>query len=163
MSSEITIYTDGASAGNPGPGGYGVVLISGKHRLEKSEGFRLTTNNRMELMAVIIGLEALKIPGSKVTVYTDSKYVADSVEKGWVFQWESKAFRKKKNSDLWIRFLKIYRNHNVRFVWIKGHNNDPENELCDRLAVEAYKKGNLCEDTGFNPEEGSDQLFPHAV
>ena len=163
MAGEIIIYTDGASAGNPGPGGYGVVLKSGKHRLEKSEGFRLTTNNRMELMAVIAGLEALKIPGSKVTVYTDSKYVADSVEKGWVFQWESKAFRKKKNSDLWIRFLKIYRNHNVRFVWIKGHNNDPENELCDRLAVEAYKKGNLCEDTGYNPEEGSDQLFPHPV
>ena len=100
MPGEITIYTDGASSGNPGPGGYGVVLISGKHRLEKSEGFRLTTNNRMELMAVIVGLEALKIPGSKVVVYTDSKYVADSVEKGWVFQWEAKGFKKKKNPDL---------------------------------------------------------------
>ena len=118
---ESTIYSDGASSGNPGPGGYGVVLISGKHRLEKSEGFRLTTNNRMELMAVIAGLEALKIPGSKVVIYTDSKYVADSVEKGWVFQWEAKAFKKKKNPDLWIRFLRVYRKHNVRFVWIKGH------------------------------------------
>ena len=98
MAGEITIYTDGASSGNPGPGGYGVVLISGKHRLEKSEGFRLTTNNRMELLAVIAGLEALKIPGSNVVIYTDSKYVADSVEKGWVFQWESKGFQKEEKS-----------------------------------------------------------------
>src|SRR5512136_1927789 len=126
MSNRITIYTDGASSGNPGPGGYGVVLKSGRHRLEKSEGFRLTTNNRMELLAVIIGLEALKKSGSKVVVITDSKYVADAVEKGWVFQWESKLFRKKKNPDLWKRFLKIYRRHIVRFVWIKGHNEDPE-------------------------------------
>ncbi len=159
MSNEITIYTDGASSGNPGPGGYGVVLISGKHRLEKSEGFRLTTNNRMELMAVIIGLEALKRPGSRVVVYTDSKYVADSVEKGWVFQWESKLFKKKKNPDLWIRFLKIYRKHNVRFVWIKGHSNNIENEICDRLAVNAYLKRPLTEDTGYNPEEESNMLL----
>ena len=155
MPGEITIYTDGAASGNPGPGGYGVVLISGKHRLEKSEGFRLTTNNRMELMAVITGLEALKIAGSKVVVYTDSKYVADSVGKGWVFQWESKGFKKKKNPDLWIRFLKIYRKHTVRFVWIKGHSNNAENEVCDRLAVEAYTRGNLIEDTGYNPDEES--------
>jgi ribonuclease HI len=155
MAGEITIYTDGASSGNPGPGGYGAVLISGKHRLEKSEGFRLTTNNRMELMGVIAGLEALKIPGSKVVVYTDSKYVADSVEKGWVFNWESKAFKKKKNPDLWIRFLKIYRKHDVRFVWIKGHANNVENERCDRLAVEAYTKDRLNEDNGYSPEEVS--------
>src|SRR5665647_1618902 len=148
MPGEITIYTDGASSGNPGPGGYGVVLIAGKHRLEKSAGFRLTTNNRMELMAVIEGLEALKIPGSKVVVYTDSKYVADSIEKGWVFQWESKSFKKKKNPDLWMRFLKIYRKHKLRFVWIKEHANNPENEKCDRLAVEASQKSNLNEDTG---------------
>jgi ribonuclease HI len=148
MPSEITIYTDGASSGNPGPGGYGVVLIYGKHRLEKSAGYKLTTNNRMELLAVIEGLEALKINGSSVVVYTDSKYVADSVEKGWVFQWESKAFKKKKNPDLWIRFLKIYRKHKVRFVWIKGHANNPENEKCDQLAVEA-SKGFLLEDTGY--------------
>jgi len=153
MPNEITIFTDGASSGNPGPGGYGVVLISGKHRLEKSEGFRLTTNNRMELLAVIVGLESLKIPGSKVVIYTDSKYIADSVEKGWVFQWEKKAFSKKKNPDLWIRFLKVYRKHNVKFVWIKGHANNKENEICDRLAVEA-SKGALLEDTGYKPDAG---------
>jgi ribonuclease HI len=158
MPGEITIYTDGAASGNPGPGGYGVVLISGRHRLEKSEGFRLTTNNRMELLAVITGLEALKIPGSKVVVYTDSKYVADSVEKGWVFQWESKSFKKRKNPDLWIRFLKIYRKHNVRFVWIKGHSNNIENEVCDRLAVNAYSGGNLIDDTGYKPEEENNVL-----
>jgi ribonuclease HI len=159
MPGEITIYTDGASSGNPGPGGFGVVLISGKHRLEKSAGYRLTTNNRMELMAVIEGLEALKIPGSRAVVYTDSKYVADSVEKGWVFQWESKAFKKKKNSDLWIRFLKIYRKHQVRFVWVKGHANNIENETCDRLAVDAYSKNNLLEDTGYSPEDYNNMLL----
>jgi ribonuclease HI len=156
MPGEITIYTDGASSGNPGPGGYGVVLISGKHRLEKSEGFRLTTNNRMELVGVIVGLESLKIPNSKVVIYTDSKYVADSVEKGWVFQWEAKAFKKKKNADLWIRFLKIYRKHNVRFQWVRGHSNNIENEVCDKLAVNAYLNGPLLEDTGYNP--GDDEL-----
>jgi len=159
MANEITIYTDGAASGNPGRGGYGVVLISGRHRLEKSEGFRLTTNNRMELLAVITGLEALKITGSRVVIYTDSRYVADSVEKGWVFQWESKAFKKKKNRDLWIKFLKAYRNHNVRFVWIKGHASNPENELCDRLAVEASRGVNLSEDTGYKPDESNDDLF----
>jgi ribonuclease HI len=162
MSFNITIYSDGASSGNPGPGGYGVVLISGRHRLEKSQGFRLTTNNRMELMAVIAGLEALKKPGSNVVVYTDSKYVADAVEKGWVFQWESKAFKKKKNQDLWLRFLKIYRRHNVKFVWIKGHASNPENDLCDRMAVEASKKNNLFEDTGYNPEAESNILFSNS-
>lgn len=159
MTGEITIYTDGAASGNPGPGGYGVVLICGKHRLEKSEGFRLTTNNRMELMAVIVGLEALKIPGSRVVIYTDSKYVADSVEKGWVFRWEAKGFKKKKNPDLWIRFLRVYRKHNVRFIWIKGHASNPENELCDRLAVEAGKGKQLSEDSGYNPEENENDLF----
>ena len=104
-------------------------------------------------MAVIEGLEALKITGSKVVVYTDSKYVADSVEKGWVFQWESKAFKKKKNPDLWIRFLKIYRKHKVRFVWIKGHANNTENEICDRLAVDAYTKGPFFEDNGYFPDD----------
>jgi len=159
MSNEITIYTDGAARGNPGPGGYGVVLISGKHRLEKSEGYRLTTNNRMELMAVIAGLEALKKPRSDVVVYTDSKYVADAVEKGWVFQWESKLFRKKKNPDLWIRFLNIYRKHNVTLVWIKGHASNQENELCDRMAVEASGKKDLIEDAGYSPEPDNNKLF----
>jgi ribonuclease HI len=159
MQDEIKIYTDGASRGNPGPGGYGVILISGKHRLEKSQGFRLTTNNRMELLAVITGLEALKKAGSRVVIYTDSKYVADSVEKGWVFQWESKAFKKKKNADLWVRFLKIYRKHNVRLVWIKGHSNNIENEMCDRLAVKACSDEVLEEDTGYIAEEESNILF----
>jgi len=159
MPGEITIYTDGAASGNPGPGGYGVVLISGPHRLEKSQGYQLTTNNRMELMAVIDGLESLKNPGSRVTVYTDSRYVSDSVEKGWLFQWESKSFKKKKNQDLWIRFLKIYRKHKVKFVWIKGHSNNPENELCDKLAVDASKKPDRILDTGYLPGDDNDDLF----
>ncbi len=140
---KITIYTDGAARGNPGPGGYGVVLIAGERRKELSAGYRLTTNNRMELLAVIVALEALKIPGSQATVYTDSKYVADAVEKGWVFDWERKQFKKKKNPDLWLRFLKIYRKHKVNFVWVKGHANIPENERCDELAVEASMRNNL--------------------
>jgi ribonuclease HI len=159
MANDVIIYTDGASSGNPGPGGFGVVMISGRHRFEKSEGFRLTTNNRMELLAVIAGLEALKKEGCNVLIYTDSKYVADAVEKGWVFQWESKGFKKKKNPDLWIRFLKIYRKHNVRFSWIKGHNSNPENELCGKLAVEASRRNILCEDTGFQPESDENNLF----
>ncbi len=153
MSNPITIYTDGAARGNPGPGGYGVVLMSGKHRKELSDGFRLTTNNRMELLAVISGLEALKKGGSKVTVYTDSRYVADAVDKGWVFDWEKKAFKKKKNPDLWKRFLKIYRRHQVKFVWVKGHANIPENERCDRLAVEASRGPYLKDDTGYKENE----------
>ena len=159
MSCNVTIYSDGASSGNPGPGGYGVVLISGKHRLEKSQGFLLTTNNRMELMAVIAGLEALKQPGSNVVVFTDSRYIADAVEKGWVFQWESKAFKKKKNQDLWLRFLKAYRKHNVRFKWIKGHSNNPENELCDRMAVAASLSKDLIEDAGYNQNNTGNDLF----
>ncbi len=159
MPDEIIIYTDGASSGNPGPGGYGVVLKSGRHRLEKSQGFRLTTNNRMELLAVITGLEALKKSGSKALIYTDSRYVADSVEKGWVFQWETKGFRKKKNPDLWKRFLNVYRRHNVKLVWIKGHNDNPENELCDRMAVEASKSSDLLEDQGYVPESEGNDLF----
>lgn len=159
MACNVTIYTDGAASGNPGPGGYGVVMISGKHRLEKSEGFKLTTNNRMELMAVIVGLESLKIPDCNVTVYTDSKYVADAVEKGWLFQWESKNFKNKKNPDLWIRFLKIFRKHKVKFIWIRGHNNNLENERCDRLAVGAITEGNLSEDSGYIPGEEKNMLL----
>ena len=117
----ITIYTDGSALGNPGPGGYGAVLLSGQHRKELSQGFRLTTNNRMELMAVWVALEALKFDGSDVTVYSDSKYVVDAVTKGWLFSWVKKRFAGKKNPDLWMRFLRVYRHHNVRFVWVKGH------------------------------------------
>lgn len=155
----IIVYTDGAARGNPGPGGYGVVLMSGKHRKELSEGFKLTTNNRMELLAVIVALETLKKEGSNVTVYTDSKYVADAVEKNWVFNWEKKNFKKKKNPDLWIRFLKIYRKHIVKFIWIKGHANNPENERCDQLAVMASKQSNLYEDKGYTDQLENNSLF----
>lgn len=117
----IDLYTDGSSRGNPGPGGFGVLLRSGIHCKEISEGYILTTNNRMELLAVITGLEALRKPGSEVTVFSDSSYVCDAVNKGWVFKWEVKNFSGKKNPDLWMRFLKIYRKHKVKLVWIKGH------------------------------------------
>lgn len=159
MAADITIYTDGAARGNPGPGGYGVVLISGKHQKELSAGFKLTTNNRMELLAVICGLEALKFKGSQVTVYTDSKYVSDAVSKGWVFAWEKKSFKKKKNPDLWKRFLLIYRQHSVIFKWIEGHSGIPGNERCDRLAVEASLQDNLPADEGYITEEQNDILF----
>ena len=156
---KVDIWSDGACTGNPGPGGWAAILRSGRHEKVLTGGEHETTNNRMELMAVIVGLEALKIPGSRVVIYTDSKYVADSVEKGWVFQWEVKGFKKKKNPDLWIRFLDVYRKHKVRFVWIKGHASNPENEICDRLAVEARKKGDLAEDTGYKPEESDEEVI----
>jgi ribonuclease HI len=140
---KITIYTDGSSLGNPGPGGYGTVLISGKHRKEISEGFRLTTNNRMELLSVILGLEALKQEGQTVEIFSDSKYVVDAVQKKWVFNWEKTGFKNKKNSDLWKRFLIIYKNHKVTLNWIKGHSQIKENERCDLLATEAAKNKNL--------------------
>lgn len=152
MATQVTIYTDGSSLGNPGPGGYGVVLMSGPYRKELSAGFVCTTNNRMELLAVITGLEALRNDGCDVTVYSDSRYVVDAVMKGWVFGWEKKGFQGKKNPDLWQRFLKVYRRHRVRFVWVKGHAEIPENERCDRLAVAASSSGQLAEDTGYRPE-----------
>ena len=148
----ITIFTDGSALGNPGKGGYGVVLISGPHRKELSAGFRLTTNNRMELMAVCVALETLKFEGSDVTIYSDSKYVVDAVSKGWVFGWEQKRFKDKKNPDLWMRFLNSYRRHKVRFVWVKGHAETVENNRCDTLAVAAANSDRLLEDTGYQPE-----------
>lgn len=152
MSPQVIIYTDGSALGNPGPGGYGVVLLAPpNHRKEISEGFRLTTNNRMELMAVCVGLEALKVP-CNVTVYSDSKYVVDAVEKGWLKSWVAKRFKDKKNPDLWTRYLKAAQRHNVRFVWVKGHANNVENERCDRLAVAAANGKPLAEDTGYSPE-----------
>lgn len=154
MADEVTIYTDGACSGNPGPGGYGVVLLSGRHRKEISEGFRLTTNNRMELLAAITGLEALKRDGTVVKLYTDSQYLVNAVNNGWLFNWEMKRFAKKKNPDLWIRFLEVYRRHHVTLLWVKGHNNNPENERCDTLAVAASKGPLLNEDTGYVPDEG---------
>lgn len=149
---EIIIYSDGSSRGNPGPGGYGTVLQAGAHRRELSQGYKLTTNNRMELMAVIAGLEALKVDHCRVIVYTDSKYVADSVEKGWIHNWVKIRFKGKKNADLWLRFLEVYKRHKVKFVWIRGHSDIPGNERCDQLAVQASFQDNLLEDTGYQPE-----------
>ncbi|MGY6561439.1 MAG: ribonuclease HI [Luteibaculaceae bacterium] len=146
---KITIYTDGSSRGNPGPGGYGVVLISGKYRKELSEGFAKTTNNRMELLSVIVALETLKNPGSEVEVFSDSKYVVDAVEKGWVFGWQKKGFKDKANPDLWRRFLAIYPKHKVKFTWVKGHAGNPENERCDQLAVSEALKPNLKPDVAY--------------
>lgn len=155
----ITIYTDGAAKGNPGNGGYGAVLLSNQHRKELSAGFRKTTNNRMELLAVIVALEQLKQKPSEVVVISDSKYVVDSVEKGWLFNWEKKGFAKKKNIDLWQRFLKIYRQHNVRFEWVKGHDGNEFNERCDYLAVKAAEGKNLQIDEGFENPTTEGSLF----
>jgi ribonuclease HI len=147
---QVNIYTDGSSRGNPGPGGYGAVLHSGRHRKELSAGYRSTTNNRMELMAVIAALESLKLDGLYITIYTDSKYICEAVEKKWVFGWQQKNFAGKKNADLWRRFLKLYPKHHISFRWIKGHNGHPENELCDSLATTAAdNSGNLQVDEGF--------------
>lgn len=148
----ITIYTDGSSRGNPGPGGYGVILISGKHRKELSRGYRLTTNNRMELMSVIAGLEALKKLPSDVVVFSDSKYVVDAIEKKWLHGWVQKGFKGKKNADLWKRFLQISSRHHVKFRWIKGHNQHPLNERCDELAVQAALGNHLHHDEGYEAE-----------
>jgi ribonuclease HI len=136
----ITIYTDGAAKGNPGPGGFGAVLISGKHRKEISQGFKLTTNNRMELLSVISALEALKKDGQQVTIYSDSQYVVHAVEKGC----------------LWQRFLKVFRRHKVKFVWVRGHADNALNNYCDQLAVSAAEGFNLINDEGYNPDVNGD-------
>jgi ribonuclease HI len=148
----ITIYTDGASRGNPGPGGYGVILMSGQHRKELSQGFRYTTNNRMELMAVIAGLEALKKSGSDVTIYSDSQYVVKAVSEGWLKNWIATDFKGgKKNKDLWLRFDQLAKNHHIKFVWVRGHADNPLNNRCDELATEAADghSNTLLEDTGY--------------
>ncbi|TCC96144.1 ribonuclease HI [Pedobacter hiemivivus] len=156
----IEVYTDGAASGNPGPGGYGVILRAGQHYKELSAGFRMTTNNRMELLAVIVALQALKTPGQQVTVFSDSKYVIDSVEKKWVFGWLKTGFKGKKNKDLWMRFLNVYKLHDVKFVWVKGHNNHPENERCDQLAVAASKnKAAQTIDVEFEAERNNPSLL----
>ena len=148
---KIHLYTDGSSLGNPGPGGYGAIIewVGKSYKKEISEGYRMTTNNRMELLAVIVGLETLKIQPMEVLVCSDSKYVIDSVQKKWVFGWEKKGFKGKKNLDLWKRYLKIHRKHKVDFQWIKGHNDHPQNERCDRLAVNAAKQKTLLVDSAF--------------
>ncbi len=149
---DINIYTDGASRGNPGPGGYGIILKHGTRRKEISAGFRLTTNNRMELLSVIVALESLKSHSYPVIIHSDSKYVIDAIEKGWLWGWEKKDFRKKKNADLWKRFIPLYKMFRVKFKWVKGHAGDPENERCDSLAVEAAQQKFLPADPGFLPE-----------
>jgi len=156
---KVTAYTDGAASGNPGPGGYGVVLEAGRHRRELWGGYRRTTNNRMELLAAIVALEALKNPGTEVTIVSDSKYVVDAVQQGWLFDWEKKGFAKKKNPDLWKRFLTIYRQHRVGFQWIRGHNGHPQNELCDRLAVAAREQPDLPADEVYERTGGEEGLF----
>jgi len=154
---KITIYTDGSAKGNPGNGGYGAVMMSGRHTKELSEGFRLTTNNRMELLSVIVALETIKNPAD-VQIFSDSKYVVDSVEKGWVFGWQKKGFKGKKNIDLWKRFLLIYPKHKIKFNWVKGHAGNKYNEICDTLAVEAADGDNLLVDEGYE-ETTKNNLF----
>lgn len=145
----IRLYTDGAAKGNPGPGGYGAVLEYGDKRKELSEGFRLTTNNRMELLAVIAGLEAIKKPGWEILVTSDSKYVVDAVTKGWLDGWVKKNFKDKKNRDLWERYLQVAKHHKVKFHWVKGHAGHPQNERCDQLAVAAAEGRDLLVDKGY--------------
>ncbi len=145
----IRIFTDGAAQGNPGRGGYGVVMKFKDAVKEISEGFRLTTNNRMELLAVIVGLESIKKEGISITIYSDSKYVVDSVEKGWIWGWQKKNFAKKANADLWQRYIPLHQKLNPKFVWIKGHAGHPENERCDYLAVQAASGGKLLIDSWY--------------
>lgn len=147
---KVNIYTDGAARGNPGPGGYGVVLIAGKHYKELSAGYRKTTNNRMELLAVISALEAMKVEGIHITLHTDSKYVCDAVTKGWLFNWQRTNFKGKKNADLWTQFLRLYPKNKITFMWVKGHAGHKENERCDVLATTAADdKTSLLVDEGF--------------
>lgn len=149
MPDSIHIYTDGGASGNPGPGGLGIVMLYKQHRKEISFGYQLTTNNRMELLAVIIALESLKKNGAKVTLYSDSKYVTEAINQGWLDSWVKSGFKKKANVDLWERFLRVYKKHHVKFVWVKGHASNSENNRCDELAVSAYKQGNLLVDEGY--------------
>lgn len=156
----IVIYTDGSALGNPGPGGYGVLMLYKNQKKEISQGYRLTTNNRMELLAIIVALESLKVSDRDVMIYSDSKYVIDSVDKGWVFGWVKTGFKGKKNADLWRRFLQIYPKNKVRFEWVKGHANIPGNEHVDKLAVAASnnKKAHLV-DEGYEASQDENTLL----
>jgi len=145
----IVIFTDGAAKGNPGPGGYGAVLKFAQHRKELSEGFRLTTNNRMELLAVIRALQELKSSSYAIQIYSDSKYIVDAVEKGWIWNWQKKGFKDKKNPDLWQMYIPLHQQFKPKFIWIKGHNGHPENERCDQLAVSAAEGNRLQIDQGY--------------
>ena len=157
-SSVIHIYTDGACSGNPGPGGFGIVMKYKDQRKELSQGFQLTTNNRMELLAIIVALESLKKENSEVEVFSDSKYVIDSINLGWVHGWVKKGFKDKANPDLWKRFLLIQKKHHIKFNWVKGHASNAENNRCDELAVAASKNGNKLIDEGYTPTKKSDKL-----
>ncbi len=158
MSNTVTIYTDGSSRGNPGPGGYGVILMSGQHQKELSQGYKLTTNNRMELMAVIAGLKALKKDQLSVTIYSDSQYVVNAVEKGWLKNWIATNFKGgKKNKDLWMKLSSSGTKHKIKFIWVKGHADNPFNNRCDELATAAADGRHLLTDTGF--EAGKENLF----
>ncbi|ANH82502.1 ribonuclease HI [Niabella ginsenosidivorans] len=146
----ITIYTDGASRGNPGPGGYGVLLMYGKHVKELSGGFKKTTNNRMELMAVIEGLKALKTTDLPVTIYSDSQYVVNAVTKGWLNNWVRTDFKGgKKNKDLWMQYYQLAKKFQIRFIWVRGHADNPYNNRCDELATAAADGKMLAADNGF--------------
>lgn len=149
LSDTIEIYTDGACSGNPGPGGYGIVMKYQTQRKEISQGYRLTTNNRMELLSVIVALETIKKEGIDVIVYSDSKYVLDAINLGWLFSWQKKGFKDKANPDLWRRYLLIHKKFNVKYIWVKGHASNKENNRCDELAVAASKGGNLLVDEGY--------------
>lgn len=161
MSNKIIIYTDGSSRGNPGPGGYGVVMtLEGTaYKKEFSQGFKRTTNNRMELLAVIVGLEQINKANQDVLVVSDSKYVVDAINLNWIIGWQKKRFKGIKNPDLWQRFLKVYKNHQVTFQWIKGHNNHPMNERCDQLAVEAALSQNLITDDDYELSQKDNDLL----
>jgi ribonuclease HI len=156
----IEIFTDGAAKGNPGPGGFGTILrYKGKEK-EFSQGFKRTTNNRMELLALIVGLEALTSDQYPIKIYSDSKYVVDSIAQGWVFGWQKKGFKDKKNPDLWLRYLKLHAKFKkIEIFWIKGHNGHSENERCDVLAVNAAESQNLIVDTFFEESEQKNELF----
>ncbi|MCO5259830.1 MAG: ribonuclease HI [Crocinitomicaceae bacterium] len=161
MTKQIEIFTDGAAKGNPGNGGYGAILRFGGKEKELSQGFRKTTNNRMELLAVVVALESLKTNQYPVVVYSDSKYVVDAVTQNWVLGWVKKNFKGKKNKDLWLRYLAVAKNFQIQFVWVKGHNNHPENERCDRLAVAAAESNQLLIDEEYEriEQEGDQELF----
>ena len=146
----IVLYTDGAASGNPGPGGWGAVLLCKGLRKELSGGFSLTTNNRMELLAVINGLEAIRWDRATVHIYSDSTYVVKSVEEGWLDGWLARGWKKTKNVDLWRRFLPLRERHELHFHWVKGHAENPENECCDRLAVAARSLPGLPPDPGYD-------------
>lgn len=147
---ELTMYTDGASRGNPGPGGYGTILFWGGHKKELSQGYKRTTNNRMELMAVIAGLRALKKEGLRITIYSDSQYVVKAWEQGWLKNWIATNFKGgKKNKDLWLQFYELAKKNTVRFVWVRGHADNVYNNRCDELATMAADGGNLLVDEGF--------------